>query len=229
MNKKLKSELKNATSALARAEMDKDFSGINNAYSEINTIVTAIYREKRDVPTVLRVEGMINDAYVNLPNNTQHIADQTQQVFDIGKYGEQKYKDFTKRPELHVEIQQGTAKYVKIKGQPIISNATPIDAVRHSLRTFRKQIETEGKVRGYDPTSDRGISNTIRHDALAKAERGYIEEFVNHGQGTAKEKEQIKEKALRNFDKQITRDKKVLEPKKEKERPEGRGGRGGRE
>lgn len=221
MNKKLDIALQRRVSALARAENEDDLIGMASAHKAIQKTVKAIYNEKIDIPTVLRTEQILNDGHGNVVDKTQEARKTHEMLVRQAATGEEIHNKFQRNPKLYVEYADDTRKEVQ-RGRPT-ADGIPFEPIRSSLTEFRNQLVTEVSAhRSKDPFTDRKETNLLRIEATAKAERDFLERFIDNRKLPKQEREKQKEQTLERFDKRIGRELQKTRPEREQEAPKGK-------
>ncbi len=214
MNKKQELRLKYAAASLSRADQNKGLQDMATAHQMIQKTVAGIYKSKIDVPLVLRVERILNEGHANVLGKSQKAYAQIEMLTGQAETGQEAYEKFMQAPRTYVEYAEATRKNVTIRG--IFLDGVPNDPVRYALGRFRSQLATELTQRGGDPFADREQTNRIRHGVTVKAERAYLEAFLDHRDSLEpEERERKKERHLDRFDKRIARESRHIAPQYE--------------
>ncbi len=204
MNEKYETRLQRAAASLTRAENALDLLGMASAHKAIKNTVKAIFDEEVDIPTVLRAEQILNDGHGNVLGKTVE-ARKTHEMLAIqAETGQELLAKYEKNPKRYVEWADDTRKNVQ-RGRPMAENV-PFEPIRSGLTEFRDQLIADIVApRSIDPFADRKEANLLRINATVKAERDFLEQYIDNRNLPKQEREDQKEETLDKFDKRIAK------------------------
>lgn len=205
MNKAQEIGLKFAANALSRAEGRKNLNAISLAHTAVLKTITGIYKRRINVPTVLRVEEILNDGLANVLGKTHQAYAHIEMLAVQAETGLRIYKKFAEAPQTYVDYAEATRENVNVRG--ISVDGVPNEPVRHALGKFRSDILTDLTHKAGDPIPDREQTNRMRYDATVNAERDFLEAFLDNRKYLEKEeREEKKARHLRRFNNRLARE-----------------------
>ncbi len=211
MRETLELRLQKAAFTLTRAENEKDLLGYVRAHKAIKKAVETIYREGIDIPSVLRVEQIMNDSHANVLGKSNEAHETNEMLAIQAETGFELYRKFVKRTAEYVEWADATRKHVQ-RGRPM-AEGVPYCPVRSGLTEFRDRlIDDLASPRTGSLIPEQEATNRLRLDATVAAERGFLEAFIDNRAQEAELREQQKAQTLRDFDARIKRQTRKAQP-----------------
>jgi hypothetical protein len=202
MNNRLMKRLQREANYLTQAEQNNNLRGMLSNHAAIRQTVADIYKDGCDIPSVMKVEKIIFEGQINKVEKSKDAYKRLAMLVEKAEIGMKAHASFTRLPSQYVQCSEAVTEKIP-KHRP---DGIPLEPIRSPIEEFRKELVNQLTQTTTEMARDRTATSRTRLDGIIRAERQYLEQYIDHKQGmTREEKGREKQQVLKLFEARMKR------------------------